>query len=402
MFSPRFFRAQFAVPVLIASALFSVASTPVHAQNTFDITDPSFRGMTAATVTMPPKWRGQGVLYEPGACANFPSFVFRASSPDGLSYVERMPAFAWSWGTGPVALKNTKDCFQADRQIPAQEFLKYMARTLNVEYISDAPVPEAQRAMIQKQQDDANSRGPGGGGMRQTKSMDIARAYIRGKNGTFVMKGRLEALIDCNHNIIPGFRSPNPSTPNQPGSDVYVCTAGVRYTVAPESQFASVEKAWDAEGMGGKQNPQWVQAWWQRKNDMQNAENAANIQHQKDLIAAQQQQFEHDRAVRRQMHQQFLDSMQRATDASMARTQEAMNARGTAASDWVDYALDQKTVADPNTGQITKVSNSYSHTWIDSTGKVSYQTNDPNANPNGVLPGNWSQQQTVHGDGTPR
>ena len=102
------------------------------------------------------------------------------------------------------------------------------------------------------------------------------------------------------------------------------------------------------------------------------------------------------------MHEQFLATMQRGTDASTARTQQSMNARSTAASDWVDYALDKKTVADPNTGQISKVSNSYTHTWVDSTGKTTYQTNDSNANPNGVLPGNWTQQQTVHGDGTPQ
>jgi predicted double-glycine peptidase len=86
---------------------------------------------------------------------------------------------------------------------------------------------------------------------------------------------------------------------------------------------------------------------------------------------------------------------------SMARTQANMNARSTSTSDWVDYALDQKTVADPNTGQVSKVSNSYTHTWVDSTGTVSYQTNDPNANPNGVLQGNWTEQQQVHGNGTP-
>ena len=402
MFLARTLRTKFAVPALIAAAAVTLASAPIHAQNAFNITDSSLGGMTAVTVTMPAKWEGHGVLFEPGACASTPSFVFRASSPDGLSYVERMPIFAWSWGTGPVAMKDTKDCFPANTEIPAQEFLKYMAKTLNVEYVSDAPVPDAQRAMIKKQQDDANSRGPGGGGMRQTKQMDIARAYIRSKNGTFVMRGRLEALVDCNHNIFPGFKSPSSNMPAQPGSDFYVCTAAVRYTVAPESQFATVEKMWDTAGMGGMASQQWLQAWWQRKNDMQQAENAANIQHQKDLMVAQQQRYEHDRAIRREMHEQFLASMQRATDASMARTQASMDARSTAASDWVDYALDQKTVADPNTGQISKVSSAYTQTWVDDTGKVSYQTNDPNANPNGVLPGNWRQQQTVHGNGTPQ
>jgi hypothetical protein len=101
------------------------------------------------------------------------------------------------------------------------------------------------------------------------------------------------------------------------------------------------------------------------------------------------------------MHEQFLATMQRGTDMSMARTQASMNARSTATSDWVDYALDQKTVMDPTTGQVNKVSSSYTHTWVDSTGTVSYQTNDPNANPNGVLQGNWTQRQQVHGDGSP-
>jgi len=100
------------------------------------------------------------------------------------------------------------------------------------------------------------------------------------------------------------------------------------------------------------------------------------------------------------MHEQFLATMQRGTDMSMARTQQNMNARSTATSDWVDYALDRQTVRDPSTGQVSKVSSSYSYTWVDSTGKTSYQTNDPNANPNGVLQGTWTQQKVVHGDGS--
>jgi len=95
-----------------------------------------------------------------------------------------------------------------------------------------------------------------------------------------------------------------------------------------------------------------------------------------------------------------MATMQRGTDMSMARTQQSMNARSTATSDWVDYALDRQTVRDPNTGQISKVSSTYGYTWVDETGKTSYQTNDPNANPNGVLSGTWTQQKVVHGDGS--
>src|ERR1035441_6581027 len=123
----------------------------------------------------------------------------------------------------------------------------------------------------------------------------------------------------------------------------------------------------------------------------------------KDADAAMQasaQRFAHQQATQQQMHEEFMATMQRGTNMSMARTQANMNARSTAASDWVDYALDQRTVADPNTGQVNKVSSAYSYTWVDSSGKTSYQTSDPNANPNGTLKGNWTRQQQVHGNGT--
>ena len=116
--------------------------------------------------------------------------------------------------------------------------------------------------------------------------------------------------------------------------------------------------------------------------------------------AAQQQNFERTMVVQQRMHEQFLDTMQRGTDMSMARAQANMDARSTAASDWVDYALDQRTVMDPNTGQVNKVSSAYSYTWVDSTGRNSYQTNNPSANPNGTLQGTWTQQRVVHGDGS--
>jgi hypothetical protein len=174
----------------------------------------------------------------------------------------------------------------------------------------------------------------------------------------------------------------------------------VTYFSAPEDQYAELIKQWDTPGMGGRVQEAWQWAWIQRNSqqaqqmmDQMNRNTAAQMQ-------AQRQQFAHDQAVRQQMHEDFMATMQRGTDMSMARAQASMNARSTAASDWVDYALDQRTVMDPNTGQINKVSSSYSNTWVDSTGKVSYQTNDPNANPNGVLPGNWTRQTVVHGNGT--
>ena len=84
------------------------------------------------------------------------------------------------------------------------------------------------------------------------------------------------------------------------------------------------------------------------------------------------------------------------------RAAEVANSNHRMAQDMVDYSLDRQTVRDPGTGQISKVSSSYGNTWVDATGKNSFQTNDVNANPNGTLPGNWTRQQTVHADGSPQ
>jgi hypothetical protein len=74
-------------------------------------------------------------------------------------------------------------------------------------------------------------------------------------------------------------------------------------------------------------------------------------------------------------------------------------ARTTAASDWVDYALDQQTVT--GSGGTVKVSSSYSQTWSNGQNQW-FQTNDPNSNPNGVLSGNWTLNTKVHGNGQPQ
>jgi hypothetical protein len=81
----------------------------------------------------------------------------------------------------------------------------------------------------------------------------------------------------------------------------------------------------------------------------------------------------------------------------MNNANASMNAQSTAASDWVDYSLDQKAVMNPD-GSATKVSAGFSETWTNGTRW--YQTNIPNSNPNGVPSGNRSPTTQVHGNGT--
>jgi hypothetical protein len=107
-------------------------------------------------------------------------------------------------------------------------------------------------------------------------------------------------------------------------------------------------------------------------------------------------QFEQVQETMNRNHEAFMAQQESQFRGAMNNANNAMNARTTAASDWVDYALDQQTVAGP--AGAAKVSSSYSQTWSNGQNQW-FQTNDPNANPNGVLPGNWTQNTTIHGNG---
>lgn len=392
------------------------------------VTDPTMNNMKAFSVTIPSKWHFQGVLMQGDDCVGLPYVVWRASSPDGLSYVELMPLLGWRWGSGPLAGfadKQKNSCLPMKGPMHAQDFLKYLAATMKIEYVADEPVPGELNAKVQRQERDAEASVAGQYAARKQQppktTVELARAIVRSRNGSFTLKGMLGVAVTCTESTFAGVATVAPYTPGQPvhmnpgtPSVMDRCTAHVNYFTSPESQYAALMRQWEAPGMMGHGNDAWQIAWVQRNQQQMQARTDQSIaasnrqfQAQQQIFAqqgaarqAQAQEFNHQQAVRQQMHEEFLSTMQRGTNMSMARTQENMNARSTATSDWVDYALDRQTVLDPNTGQVSKVSSSYSYTWVDNTGKVGYQTNDPNANPNGVLQGTWTKQQVVHGNGT--
>ena len=368
------------------------------------IRDPTLNNMNAVEVHVPAKWHFQGVMAQGGNCVGISSGVFRATSPDGLSFAEKMPMLGWFWGTGFAAKVKNNDCLPLKEAMSAQDFLKYLAATLNVEYVADDPIPAEMEARAQKNMRDAQLPYAGQYAAMRVQppkvSRQLARAIVRYKNGTFAMKGRLGTMVDCTETYNAGMKSILRGMPDQPGWTADKCIANIQYLAAPENQYDAVIKLWDSKEMAVRDLTEWGQAWIDRNN----RQSAMMIQQMNAQAAAQRQasaqQFAHDQAVRQQMHEQFLSTMQRGTDMSMARAAQVANTNHTIASDWVDYSLDRQTVRDPNTGQLSKVSSSSSYTWVDSSGHTSFQTNDVNANPNGTLRGTWTRQQVVHGDGT--
>ena len=342
------------------------------------ITDPTMDNMNAISVTIPANWHFQGVLMQSGDCGSGTFAVFRAKSPDGQSMVERLPALGWTWGSGSAAASRPKDCLPLSGPMSAQDYLKYLAQTMHVQYVSDVPVRAEALEKLKQSEAQARAYYPGGnggnGGISSSMKQELASAAVSFKNGTLAMKGELRTNVTCTENNWPGMRSGVRGIPDRAPSTTDKCSAGVTFFSAPENQLAGLIHAWDSQGMGGKAQDQWIDAWVQRNKEHTRQIVAGMAARSEASLAAQRQQFAHSQAVQQQMHEEFLDTMQRGTDISMANAQASTNARTTAASDWVDYALDQKTVLDTNTGVIYKTGNQ-------------------------ITPGGAAVQ--VHGNGTP-
>jgi hypothetical protein len=363
--------------------------------------------MVAVTVTIPASWHFQGTLEQgSGQCVPTPFPVFRVTSPDGLSAFEKEPNIGWRFGTGPMAAPsgNQADCVPLKTALGAQDFLKYLAPTLGLTYVSDVAEPAAENAAAQAGLQAAEAvYAPKYAAEHLTppkNTRQMARARVSYQNGSFAMLGELRVQLDCTESVYPGMKSILRGIPDRPASDITQCQAATRFYNAPTAQLPAVLALWDSTGMGAVGSQSWQQAWVNRNQQQANQAMSQMIASTNAAMAASHAQFEQSMAVQSQMHQQFMAQMQASTNSSMAAANASMNAQSTAASDWVNYALDQQTVLDPSTGQVSNVSSAYSYTWTN--GSTSYQTNSPEANPNGAMPGTWTKTQVVHGNGTPK
>lgn len=363
-----------------------VSASPLGSSpTTATITDPTLNNMPAATVTIPSGWKMQGMMLV-SPCTVIPTATFRAYSPDGLMQMRVEPALGWSWWPGR-STGTQQGCLPLNKQITAAEFLNYYVTTLagGVHMIGPMTLPEDQRRAVAERAAKLNeiaARQPAMAGI--TNIGDLAAVRIQTINGSFVIEERLRASVSCELKNSPNF--PQPSD----------CFAVVDVMTAPQGQLDAMIRSMDGNQLPrANSSNEWFQAKLQQQNQ-QWSEFGAKLrslyQAESRMLAEQAEQFSQRMA---QDHAAYMQQQESEFQSHMANANAQMNARGTAASDWVDYALDQQTVAVG--GGTAKVSSNYSQTWTN--GSQWYQTNDPNSNPNGVLQGNWSLATPVHGNG---
>ncbi|MBV9247919.1 MAG: hypothetical protein JO227_01550 [Acetobacteraceae bacterium] len=375
-------------PASATGARYVSAAPLSNSTATATISDPTLNNMAAATLTIPAGWKMQGMMLT-SPCTTLPQTVFRAYSPDALMQMRFEPAIGWSWRASQN-LGTPQGCLPLRKQITAAQFLDYYTGTIpgGVHVVGPITLPEDQKQGVAQRAAKLNelgARSPVMAGI--TNTGDLAAVRIETVNGSFVIEERLRAIVACQLNNNPSFAQ---------GGD---CYAQVDELMAPKGQLDSLIRVVDGNQLPrAKASDQWFQAKLRQQNQQWTefgAKLRALYQAESRMLAERAQQFSQMMA---QNHAAYMQQQESEFRSTMANANARMNARSNAASDWVDYALDQQTVAVG--GGTAKVSSSYSQTWTNGT--QWYQTNDPNSNPNGVLQGNWTLATPVHGNGQPK
>jgi hypothetical protein len=371
------------------AATYVTASALPNQFTTATITDPSLNNMPSATLTIPVGWKLQGITMI-SACTFSPWPVFRAYSPDALMQMRIEPVVGWQWHP---ALKGTfnSGCANISGQISAADFLQYYLGTMQggMHVVGTMPISAAYQQGAQGYAANLTqiaARTPAA--MRNNYTADTAALRIQVVNGSFLVEERLRTEVECSIG--------NNASPSQVGG---TCWARVDVLTAPLGELDALVQLVDSNSLPhGVNSAQWTQAALQRQQrQARQAMIALTAQEQREsqMIYQQFQQIMQRSAAE---HQAFMQQQESQFESAMNSANASMNAQSTAASDWVDYSLNQETIMNSD-GSTSKVSAGYSQTWTNGT--QWYQTDIPNSNPNGVLAGSWSPTTQVHGNGTP-
>jgi len=369
--------------VLAGCALFA-QPTSAQSLTTAIITDPTLGNMKAFTITIPAGWKFQGTVVRGPECNPISFPVFRSYSPDGLTEMRLMPAFSWSFHPA-IKMNTVAGCLPIDHTLNAAQFLDHFVELIpgGVHVVGSIGIGQAYHERVDRMA--ANRRANNKGGQ---VALDAAALRVETVNGSFVIEQRVRAWVECRTNDQLGKFS---------GGG---CSANVDVLRAPKGKLDALIALVDAHDLTKPVNDQpWLAAIMERQQ-RESAARMANLRkteaREMDMLRAQYEQMQ---ATLNRNHAAFMAQQESQFHSAMNNANNAMNARTTAASDWVDYALDQQTVT--GSGGTVKVSSAYSQTWSNGQNQW-FQTNDPNANPNGVIPGNWTQDVKVHGNGLPK
>jgi hypothetical protein len=326
--------------------------------------DPALN-MVAYTLTIPSDWNFQGQVMTNPTCGSAPAIVaYRVWSNDLQYGVQRMPEIGWDTKQDPRAIVPAM-CRQMEAMSAAQ-YAGMVVPTVrpNSTVESIGPAPEAaslaaSQAQIQQSISAMDARFHMAAPTYGSDSVRLRLSYNLGS-------APIEEFLDVMEDTAD---TPTSVIVSKPGQVLRTGSVIVKNTTAwmvgeraPKGQLDASEKQLEAI----------------RTSLTFNANYQANA-------AAYAQRFAQG--------EQFIQNMQAQGDARNAAFAQYEAGRSAATADKVDQILDQQYYVNPANGQTSTISTAYTNNW--SSGGTTIQTNLQGYDPNGTVPGNWTQLQPV-------
>lgn len=347
---------------LTAGSASALAATPLE---THTIADPQYGNMPAAQMRAPAGWKFQGSMSR--MCTGIPSASGVATSADGRFQTVLEPNLTWKWIDG-MAFQQPPGCLPLRQAMRAQDFLVRFVQSIDnrgpMKIVGTMPVDGAYQQAARASYNQLSVAMSGNNsisGMHSYPLVDVGAIRVQTQQG----EERYRATVTCFMNSSVGAVGMHmPET----------CSASVDIVRAPHGQLDALARYVDANQLEApRTNPAWMAQVQGTQNQIANA-------------ATQRMTDEHNR---------FMNQMQREGDARNARFNAQMVQRSRNTADVVNYALDRQTYSGAN-GTYNTYNGNANYSWSNGQGGT-YGTNDPNANPGA----GWTQDQRVHGDGTP-
>jgi hypothetical protein len=366
-----------------------------------EIFDPVFN-MVAYTLSIPKSWSFEGTMLRgPGCQTGMLQPVFRAYSPDMLYGIQAIPTSNYYWSDDQRAIPKGPDC-KVLQPMSAEDYGRLITVVIRPGSVVDSVGPSPNDAAYQE-------------GLAKTNQALASQAASVGNRNPIKITGEnkwLHIHYDLNGHAEEEILGVAINVADQPTSVIVsrpgqVLQTAIKHVMAstpyvsgsrtPQGQMQSHLAAFAAISATFKANPDFNAKYAAFMQNQTNRNIAASWAVTNSILA----QGRAEQAQRTANAQAFIANMQKQGDARNAQFNAQMAAKDAHTKDVVDYLLDQQLYVNPTTGQTQTQSNQYNHTYSNGTGPGStvVQSNAP-ANPQGVLPGNWTELQPIkHGGG---
>ena len=353
-----------------------------------EIQDPAW-GIVVTRFQIPADWNFDGILIRDEGCGMAPSVAWRISSPDGLYGAQMMPEFGSHWVTNPNAMQNLQrfHC-KIMEPIGPEEFLQYVVPFVRPDPSIGRIGPTEDAAQYQQHIDQYNQR-------------EMANFGTAGASGgavcsriQYIYRGQtMEEYFSVHEQT---FKTKD-IFPRRPEYFTWWTVAGVRTIRAPKGQLDDVMRILSPMLKNGYDTtPEWMQRF-QQKLAADTARNQAMLQQQTALAQAQIMQqaaaLRNALATRNRIFQAGQDARFAASQHQFAEHMDYMTRSARA---YTLYAGDNQLVRNPQTGQVSTVTNKYGTSAWQEDGTNNILLQNPNdINPNLYLRGMYTQLENV-------